>query len=213
MNPKNRKPLWAAAIFIAVFLASLSSIFKVPASAAILRLGFCGFFGGNQSSGEVTGFIDIDDEKLDDEEEDFGLLEAAIQTTRGPGLTDLLEYARGDFVEGGEGTRATIEGIAVLFLEDSRYWTFRSEGNVFVAVVPKLYLDNPGQQRDTNNFEARFSDLERARAGGSGNGGGCVFCKDVDKVPEPLSILGTATALGIGALLKKRHSQIRKNAK
>jgi hypothetical protein len=204
---KDKNKLRDVATLTTATLATLSLATTNPASAALFKLAFCGFFGGDPANGSVDGFLTIDDAFQNDASKNFGLVDAKITTTRSnTAPTNPLTYTFSDFTVSGQGLG--IPTVDDFIGGESKYWRFfDAAGNNFNAVLPisvfPLSPTPPGVTiQFVDNSETRISDV-------------VVFPippirKDPEQlriipVPEPTSILGTAIAIGLGGMLTKKN--------
>ncbi|MEM6398772.1 MAG: PEP-CTERM sorting domain-containing protein [Cyanobacteria bacterium P01_D01_bin.116] len=178
-----------------------------PVSAAVVDffIKFCGNFE-HAPGGVLPGsFVKIDTNFQDSEADNFGLKDAKIMTERTDLSPQEVTYTFDDFIEVvPEGTTFinTSAGIRN-FLEPVRGWTFENAFGTLYAVFPDTFFPLKNGNEVKNNF------ITEVRGG--------IIAKDVDKikseeVPEPLTILGSAAAFGIGGLFKKQYSKKQKKA-
>lgn len=81
----------------------------------------------------------------------------------------------------------------------------------FGATAPGPASPNEYQNIDLGSLVAGNNYIQVLRADhGGGTGYNVSITGDFNPVPEPLTILGSATALGIGGLLKREHSKKQK---
>ena len=190
--------------------ATLGFLIASPATAVRFKINFCGDFNNDDIDGEVRpgSFIEIDS----DVEENSGLVDANI-TTFVRGEADLT-YSFEDLIGSGRNTLSIPNYNEDPIETESGYWRFsrpssssNSLNNEFFAVIPENIIDDAVNTSE-NALEVQLNDNAEIRiVGGSQRFSG----KEKDpRVPEPLTILGSVTALGIGAALKRKHSRKQK---
>lgn len=173
-----------------------------PAAAALFKINFCGTFDDGQVEPGSFATIDVNpDGTLNTSADNSGLFDAKVTTTRG-GIS--LMYTEEDFFEAGMGDG--ISGVDT-FGESSFFWRLQNDGdNIFNLVIPKSVFPLTGSQTIALNENSE----QRPGIPLGKEDDPDVF---IERVPEPLTILGSGVALGFGAMFKKEHSRRQKKTK
>ena len=182
--------------------AVLGFLIASPATAVRFKVNFCGDFVDTNGRVEPGSFVEIDS----DSDENSGLVDANIRTTRGG---ETLTYGFDNLIDSGRNTTSIPNYDSdSSVVPESGYWRFSlpnsdsnsSSNNEFFAVIPENII-NDAINTDENALVVELNNnAERRIIGG--------FNKEKDpRVPEPLTIFGSVTALGIGAALKRKHSR------
>lgn len=177
-------------------LATLGFIGTNPAAAVVFKLGFCGYF--QDGSGQIDpSFVMIDTDKKT-AADNFGLVDAKIQTTRN-GVT--VKYDISNFTASGQG-QGINNGLVNYSFEDgeSVFWSFVNGLNNFNVVTPIADFNEivPGASLE---FQVNDNSEIRENIG---------FTKDPDKiavtaVPETSNPFIPLIALGLGGMLRKKY--------
>ena len=184
-----------------------------PVFAAMVTINFCGLFAPNPGGVVQGSFVTIDTDELGNAAENFGLLDASIKTSLQivdptdsiDSDTTVEEYIFNDFTSFVNPTTSliaddTANGDVSLNFDGDEItgWRFDNGSGTLLALFRTSELNDlqPGQQLEENNFITAIQpDF------------GVLKDKDRPTVPEPLTILGSVMAVGIGAGLKREHAR------